>query len=266
MVVRIVDLVPGARSALDMRRADDFQETEFWSEFVCKQKPVIVRGAVKSWPAIEKWKIVGYLESISLELPIRFSRTYNCLPVGPFLRNALQEGKLESFIKEIRESSDDSTFSIPGLPVPESWDFDLGVFELLSTVGALQPRVYPSRRLFIYKNASTEWHYHPDDETLTTQLLGRKRISLFKLDTECWAQYADVIEANLHHVESSSHFFPAGNQLEKFEAEMGPGDVVYIPPLWWHAVDPMDSLLGVTLAHCFSKPEETCRAEVEAKS
>jgi hypothetical protein len=265
MVVRVVDLVPGARSALDMRRADELDAAEFWSEFVCKQKPIIVRGAVENWPAIQKWGTAGYLESISLNLPIRFARTYNPIPVDPFLKYALEEGTLDDFIKETRESSADSTFSIPGAPVPDKWGLDLGDYGILSETGALDSQVYPSRRLFIYKNASTEWHYHVADETLTTQLLGKKRISIFKPDAESWAQYADVIEANFHHLESSSCFFPAGKQVEIFEAEMGPGDVVYVPPFWWHGVDTLDSSLGVTLAHCFGTPVDACRSEVEAK-
>lgn len=261
MVMRIVDLIPGVRHTLDARRADELKTGEFWSEFVCKQKPVVVRAAVKDWPAVEKWKGAGYLEAVSPNSPVRFARTYNPVPLGPFFRYAMEDGNLDECIKEMRESSVDSTLSIPGVPVPQGWEDDLGPYGFLPEVGALPPRVYPPRRIFIYKNASTEWHYHSADETLTTQLLGRKRISLFKPDLEYWWQYAEIIEANFHHLESASCYFPNEKEAEKFEAEMEPGDVVYIPPMWWHGIDPLDSDLGVTLAQCFRTPLEACWTE-----
>lgn len=35
---------------------------------------------------------------------------------------------------------------------------------------------------------------------------------------------------------------------------MEAGDVLYIPPHWYHGIDPVGAEVGCTLAHCFRSP------------
>jgi hypothetical protein len=92
------------------------------------------------------------------------------------------------------------------------------------------------------------------DETITTQFLGSKRISLFRLTAENWRDFAPVILGNWHHLSHAGHFFPKEATLSKYEGVLEAGDAVYLPPFWWHGIDPADTGLGVTLAHCFRSP------------
>ena len=108
--------------------------------------------------------------------------------------------------------------------------------------------------MFTYKNASTEWHYHPTDETLTTQLVGAKRASIFRLTAENWESYAQPLEYNFHHMSGGKSFFPPEKPVTKYEIILEAGDAVYLPPFWWHGVDTADSRFGITLAHCFRTP------------
>jgi hypothetical protein len=250
-IIKVIDLVPGNRLPLTTVQARSLSEETFWTEFVCKHIPVIVKGAAMDWPALERWNRSGYLEGLCGDEIVDMWSTFNPAPV---LDNATARfQKLVDGIEAMRKAPDDATYSIPAMPVPERWKPDLGRHSFLGKAHERAPLWYPGRRLFVYRNASTEWHYHPLDETITTQLLGSKRISLFRLTAENWQAFVPLIEANWHHLSCRAHFFPP-QAIAKYEGVLEAGDAVYIPPFWWHGIDPADTGLGATLAHCFRSP------------
>lgn len=254
-VVRVVDLVPGSVCDLPYMEASKLTPDVFWNEYVCKHRPLIIKGGVSHWPAATRWSEPGYLESIPSSARTPFSRTFNPMPYA-VLRHALHDIGVPEGLKEMRNGPDNATYSMPSIPIPEEWRKDLGDYPFLASNRDKLPRNYPRQRLFIYRNASTEWHYHTMDETLTTQLSGAKRISLIRLDSSNWSSYRTVIESNLHHLSCGDRFFPKDVQPKKYEGVIEQGDVAYIPPFWWHGIDPSDCTLGVTLAFCFRSPIE----------
>jgi hypothetical protein len=251
-IVKVIDLVPGQAVQLPSVDNETLGHDQFWSGFVCPQQPIVVKNAVANWPALRKWGTHGYLEALT-NRQVSVSDTFNASPAGLWHQN-LPKYRLDEAISCLRNAGPDDTFAIRALPIPQEWKADLGSYDFLDAKRDLPPRAYARDRLFIYRNASTEWHYHTTDETLTTQILGSKRISMFKLSKADWHAYAGPIRSNLHHMDDRARFFPSDGSLTKFEATLEPGDVLYIPPFWWHGVDPADSDFGITLAHCFRTP------------
>ena len=251
-IVKVIDLVPGRSVQLPSIENETLRNGQFWSDNVCAQEPIVIRHAVRDWPALRKWGTPGYLEALT-DREVGVSDAFNASPTGLWYQN-LPKLNLDQAISRLRNAGPDETHAIRSLPIPPEWKPDLGHYDFLDAKRDQPPRVYAQDRLFIYRNASTEWHYHTTDETLTTQLLGTKRISMFKLSSEDWQAYAVPIKSNLHHMDDGARFFPADRALTKFEATLEPGDVLYIPPFWWHGVDPADTDFGITLAHCFRTP------------
>jgi tRNA wybutosine-synthesizing protein 5 len=161
---------------------------------------------------------------------------------------------LEAFLRAARGAQPGEVWSAPHFRVPAQWNEDLGPNACLDPRHDLPPRIYARQRIFVYRNAGSEWHPHLTDETLTAQLLGRKAVSLFRLGRHNWDDYAKPIEANLHHTKNGYAFFPATPSITKLEGVLEAGDVVYIPPFWFHGIDPADDDLGITLARCFRTP------------
>jgi hypothetical protein len=254
-IVKVIDLVPGTVRALKEVPSASLDEKTFWNEYVCRHEPVVIKAAAKGWPALDKWQQTGYLESRCGEGRAGMSRTFNPLPSTPYFQNAVKFEKLSDCIAEMRAASEEATYSIPAMSLPQEWVDDLGKFSFFEERSDLAPRFYPYKRFFVYRNASTEWHYHPIDESLTTQLIGSKKFSMFRLNAADWARYVPPIEANFHHMDCGQQFFPRDSaNLVKYETVLEPGDTIYIPPFWWHGVDPEDTGFGVTLAHCFKTP------------
>ncbi len=254
-IVKVIDLVPGTPQALNAIPAASLDKKTFWEEYVRKHLPVVIKGAAQGWPALEKWTQPGYLESRCGGQGAGMSRTFNPLPATPYFQNAVSRGKLAEYIAEMRNAAENETYSIPTIGLPQQWAEDLGKFSFFDERSDLKPRFYPGKRVFVYRNASTEWHHHPIDESLTTQLVGTKRFSMFRLNASDWKRYVPQIEANLHHMDCGKQFFPRDSvSLVKYDVVLEPGDTIYIPPFWWHGVDPADSGFGVTLAQCFKTP------------
>lgn len=252
-IVRVIDLVPGAVKALPSVAAESLSKEQFWSDHVSKHQPLLIKGAAKAWPAIESWPKPGYLEPYG-DAEVGMSNTFNPLPPEFYFRRVVKRQKLAECLSEMHAADDRQTLSVPSVPVPAGAAGDLGEFAFLDPKRDVRPLLYPRRRLFIYKNASTEWHYHPTDETLTTQIVGAKRVSLFKLDADNWERYCSPIEHNFHHMACRASFFPQERPVVKYEGILEAGDAMYLPPFWWHGIDPVDARFGITLAHCFRTP------------
>jgi hypothetical protein len=249
-IVKVIDLVPGKVAPLTTVDASVLTQEMFQRQFLNKHLPVLIKGAARHWRAMERWDEPGYLESRCADVEVKMARRFNAATAEHYI---LDKMKLRDCFAQLRASPDDTTYSIPATAVPEQWMQDLGDYSFLGTLDRM-PRTYPRDRIFIYKNASTEWHYHPFDETITTQLGGSKRFSLFRLTADNWLPNSELIESSAHHRPDGAHAFPADRPLTKYEGVLEAGDSVYIPPFWWHGVDTADTRIGYTLAHCFRTP------------
>ncbi|MDN2715184.1 MULTISPECIES: cupin-like domain-containing protein [unclassified Janthinobacterium] len=250
-VTKVIDLVPGDVHPLATVEAASLTEQAFWEQYVGQHVPVLIKGAAAAWPALQHWHRPGYLESRCGDAEVFVARTFN---PNPSLEHAAERRQsLAECIADMRGAADHETFSIPAMDVPQQWMDDIGDYHFLQQ-HERKPLGYPGKRIFFYKNASTEWHYHQLDETLTCQLAGTKRISLFRLTPANWWSFAPLIKANYHHMSCADRFFPTDSGLTKYEGVLEAGDAVYIPPFWWHGIDAATSEPGITLAQCFRSP------------
>jgi len=252
MIKKVIDLVPGEIRPLEVIDVEKLSEDEFWSDFVCKHRPLIIKRGIEHWPASQKWSKQGYLESItnSSNKEIEFRRAFNSNPTPPYRTKM----GLNDAIKEIQTLPDDETFGIPAMEMPLKWRDDIGDYPFFKSRENRKCLFYQLNRLFLFKNTSTDWHTHPADETITSQILGSKRVSMFRCTEKDYHLYAPYIEANIHHMSLDEEYFPEKSNLIKFEGVLKQGDSLYIPPFWWHALDSNSADFGITLARCFRSP------------
>ncbi|GLS26643.1 cupin-like domain-containing protein [Marinibactrum halimedae] len=252
MIVKVNDLVPGETRPLDEIDVTNLSEEEFWSTYVCKHRPLVIRGGIKHWAACEKWQEPQYLQSISNSVngSVRYRRAFNSNPVPPIT----QKMELREALNALIETPHDKTFAIPGMNLPKRWKEDIGNYPFLQSRIKRKPIFYQLNRLFLFRNASTDWHTHPADETICSQIVGSKKVSMFRCTDKNWDKYAPYIEKNIHHMSLDESYFPDKSDLIKFEGVLQEGDSLYIPPFWWHALDSNDTEFGINLARCFRSP------------
>jgi hypothetical protein len=221
---------------------------EFAERYVRRERPVIVRGAVKEWPPSYKWT-PEYLKAMYGTRGIKTGVSAN----GDYVDYAERlkigvEPEIE-FAKAV-----DTIFA------PANADEKRRVHQQpLSTWGVLDeespPIPYVLRKV-VAKNIwmgstgnVTKTHYDMEDN-INVQLLGRKEIILFpstQLD-ELYPRSAWDYMSNFSRVEIEKpdlSRYPLFGRATPFRAILEPGDFIYIPIYWWHQFRTLEASLNV---------------------
>nr|BFF38252.1 hypothetical protein BACY1_00570 [Tenacibaculum mesophilum] len=249
----LFSFIPGIENAegITTVEAETLTEKEFLEKWVSKNEACLIKGAVKKWPASKKWKEKKYWKSFSKDFNIfiNMQRNYND-------RELNNSKKFEtSFHKVIdrffSEEDPNEILSLPAEIIDKRYVFAPLGDEIPGFHFLKNPRKtlgYPPLRFFLYKNASTAWHYHDVDETLMCQVKGDKLVCLLRPDVP----NAKKVTPYLNNEEYISGKNLDGiKDLKPILVEVKDGDALYIPINWFHAVIPTESKVGVTLAYCW---------------
>jgi hypothetical protein len=240
--------VPGMRdaTAVPEYQAGKLTEAVFTGDHVANSRPCVIRGAVKHWAALQKWRDKDYLKSRAGQREVHlFLSEYHLT-----LKRLMHHKRDVLFAEAVDQlHRQENRRAIVATDLVEFMT-DLGGISCLSRA---EPGFwYPPARYFFYRNAGTAWHYHPFDETLTCQIIGAKKIGLVSCDTPF-----NPALRNLFYAEDYYDDPAAFAQLEGptwLSVTLEEGDALYIPPLWWHGVVPQTIVFGATVAATWRSP------------
>ena len=235
--------------SVDVIEADSLTQEIFINDYVRTNTPCLIKNAIKHWPAIEKWKEKQYLVNAAgnYELDVYSIRNY--------LNNKKMKdnGKQLTFSEglELALQEDDTVVSMPANTIDKDGQFS----ELLQDVGGFSflesqpdPYIYDRNRFFAYKSAGTAWHQHPLDESLMCQVVGSKRVALLCSTNADYPLFEKAFRVD-DHGKYSALLEKNAQYLSLVTVEEG--DSLYIPPYWYHGIDPVDEKFGITFAHCW---------------
>src|SRR4051794_36162592 len=113
-ITKVIDLVPAPVVDLETVQASQMSAERFWTDYVSRQRPVLIRNAVTHWPAYERWSASYLIERLDNDLNVKFSRTFNPLVFAPFFKFALKLQGLKQCLNQLIDVAEDDTYSIPG--------------------------------------------------------------------------------------------------------------------------------------------------------
>jgi hypothetical protein len=135
------------------------------------------------------------------------------------------------------------SFKTPGI---EPLINDIGSLSFVDTDVEKKGFLY-DHRLFIYRGGFTDWHFHYADDGVTIQVMGRKEFLLLpnnrKVFEPMWA-----VSRHKGSWEMTDYDLAEIAELRPYKVILEPGDALFIPVFWWHAVEPCDKKIGATLA------------------
>ena len=246
--------------------AHHITEQEFRRRYVNRNRPCLVKNAVSHWPACQRWGDLAYLRGHSTNDSVTM-RTGAVSEVSGWARPEVRKRLMEQAQATYRsmpfhqfldrmESGDstliaDSCRFSEGAPIAQLKD-DVGGVPFLAITP--RSRVYPPHRVFLYRNSYTDWHFHPTDETFMSQVVGAKEVLLLPPDQPTWRALRPLIREHGYLYDIDVHRFPEAGRLQPFRVVVQPGDALYIPVFWWHAVGSLEKAFGVTVAATFPTP------------
>ncbi|XP_062192150.1 lysine-specific demethylase JMJ30-like isoform X5 [Phragmites australis] len=205
----------------------------FIRDYFLYESPVILSGCIDHWPARTKWKDIKYLESIAGDrtVPVEVGKHYVCtewkqefITFSQFLERMwsndsanltyLAQHPLFDQIKELRED----------ITVPEYCYAGGGELQSLNAWFGPHGTVTPL--------------HHDTHHNLFAQVLGRKYFRLYPasvsgdLYPHTETMISNTSQVDLDNIDEKE--FPRAGDLEFMDGILEEGDLLYIPPKWWH--------------------------------
>ncbi len=241
----ILENVPGMATAMPVHSVDArmLSEHVFRNEYVAHGRPCLIKGAVRHWPAGRKWRDRDYLKRICGRYEVDFWPHENHVTTKRVLPGKVGM-PFDAAVERLFSTASHEVAAIGCNPGTMMMGPDLGSFSFFT--GGEAGFLYPSFRLFLFRNAGSAWHYHPFDETLMCQLVCTKRVGLLKVDNPHHRQLCDIFYREDYYDDPSVFDALKGAPLQWFSADLDEGDALYIPPLWWHGVIATSDGVGVT--------------------
>ncbi|XP_066330937.1 lysine-specific demethylase JMJ30-like [Miscanthus floridulus] len=202
--------------------------------FLC-ESPVILSGCIEHWPARTKWKDIKYLQSIAGDrtIPVQVGKNYACtelkqelITFSQFLERmwssdsanlaCVAQHQLFDQIKELHKD----------ITVPEY---------CLACGGKLQ-----SLNAWFGPHGTITPLHHDPHHNLFAQVLGRKYVRLYPASVSVGlypnteSMLSNTSQVDLDNIDEKEH--PKTAALEFMDCILEEGDLLYIPPKWWHYV------------------------------
>ena len=215
-------------------QVESLTKEAFLRDYKKPEKPVVIKGLTKGWPAREKWT-VDYLKSVGgdIEVPL-----YDSQPSrdhkhqhAPAARMPLRDyfELLERGENDLRLFFFNLLFEVPELTRDFEYpDIGLKFFKKLPVLFAGG------------KGAKVQMHFDIDlADIILCHFGGHKRIRLFspaqtKLIYRVPFSFSSLFDVKFD--EPDFEKYPALRHLQGEVAELDHGDVLYIPPGYWHYV------------------------------
>jgi len=243
-------------------------QRDFMEQHVHRNRACLVKHAVRHWPAYQQWRDLGYLRAHSLNRPVTIREQVISETIGwsgPDIREQLRQlaasvakqVNFHDFLTRLERANEplplvaDSCRLSAGSPL-ERLRGDVSGLPFMPTLK--KSRLYPPYRVFLYSNSYTDWHFHPTDETFMTQIVGSKEVLLLPPDDESWEQLYPIIRKTGRLYDIDTDHFPGLRTLRPYRLTVEPGDAVFIPVFWWHAVESVNDAFGATIAATFPTP------------
>ncbi|KAL5005656.1 hypothetical protein ScPMuIL_016814 [Solemya velum] len=231
----------------DLLVVEDVDGDKFQSSFYQKREPVILRG-LDIGQCSTKWTVdylteAGGDNSVKIhvaETPqmdfLHKNFIYRTLPFSDFVRRAAEEKHNDFFISEtesyyLRALGDD--------PRKDIADIEHQFPKLAEDVTL--PDFFPREKFFssVFRIASKRtqlWTHYDVMDNFLIQVIGRKRVVLFS-PSEADKLYLNGDKSEVLDIDDPDlEKYPLFGHCERYEGTLEPGDVLFIPALWFHNV------------------------------
>ena len=246
---------PNEQPPVALPAVPDMSPEEFQSEYARPGRPVVIPGFANDVPALKKWSPEFFADRYGhLEVQSVDGRNRSLANIDDGTANFQTERvQWSEQIRRMKEGGSDY-LAFYG----EVFQSDPGL------VDDLEPdriRPYLGRRLWnepipkLFLGAagtSTQWHC-AELQNLFVEVSGKKRWLMAApsytpcLDPRILTTSQQYCHSMIDFREPDIELFPLYQHLQLWEVILEPGDLLYVPPFWWHCVENLTDTTGVAL-------------------
>jgi len=226
-----------------IERCNELTRDEFTRRYLQPGRPVILTSVAHDWPATRKWTF-DYLRDRhgDLQVPIvdpdyhkagrHYMRSRFTMRFGDYL-NMVQHAPTDRriFLWNIFEHARELVDDVRNPTLCDGW-IDNFPFMFFGGAGAITALHYDIDRSHVFHT-----HFH-----------GRKRVMLFdQMQSALLYQHPFTVHSHVNPLQPDFARFPALRHARGYEATLQHGETLFIPSLYWHAIQYLDGGFAISL-------------------
>ncbi len=243
-----VKLMRGLRTPdATLPEQDRLDPERFWEAHWEANRPLLVRGLTRDWPAATRWSFEAWRSELAeLPLEVEVERDPKNHSLGRFVQTTLG-----AFLAGMR-TDDDAPDDDSQYAVARNFNARHPAWQRLLADLAPDPALFDPARavggtsLWIGPRGTQTPLHHDSTNILFCQFVGRKRFHLVApYVTELWSHLDSF------YVVGDLATVPDGTPI--FDVTLGPGDALFIPAGWFHRVQALDASISYSFMN-FRRP------------
>jgi hypothetical protein len=222
-------------------RRTGLSREQFKKEYHDLQKPVVLTDLAKDWPALHKWTWEFFKEKYGdLKVPM-VDKNFHKPGPGYMQKHIIS---FREYIESIEKGpSDMRLFLFNIFQAAPELKHDFTFPTIMDGFITSLPFMF-----FGGETSITPLHYDIDcPSNFLTHFLTRKRIIMFDRSQSVYLYHQPfTVQSHMNINNPDYENYPALRHAQGYEAIIGHGETIYIPPHWWHYIEYVDS--GFSLA------------------
>jgi [protein]-arginine 3-hydroxylase / protease len=219
---------------------------EFEERYVRCSRPVILRDAIGDWPAISRWSGEYFRRRFGdREVPV--VRVKNGALYDPRTGVNYEKMRVSAYVDRLEQGQGSDLYMVFRVHdvMPE-------LFEDVVRPEYCRDASWSRSRLW-FASPDTKGALHRDlPENLYAQITGRKKFLLLnrRMTRLVYRYPLHSGVPNYSPVDAEApdlHRYPRFADADLISAEVEPGDLLYIPSMWWHQARSLDVSLSINL-------------------
>lgn len=232
-------------------RRERLSRDEFFEEYYFQNRPVIITGMLKSWPALTKWDFEYLRETCGgNEVEVQFGRESDenyeingpkhkrLMPFREYVDMVEAAGTTNDFYMTANNASRNQQ------ALGVLWDDIDPISEYLDGDEAR------GRSFFWLGPPGTKTPYHHDlTNNFMAQVMGRKKVRMVPMHDTAHVYNTLHCYSEVDGSDVDYDRFPAMRKAQVLECTLAPGELLFIPIGWWHYVEGLDATITMSFTN-----------------
>lgn len=241
----------GYDEARTIERISPPDEETFRVRYFDAREPVVIAGAARDWPAMSAWSKARFSSLVEQKpIPVDVYEDGDFFAIGGAIGHRKRAQMPFRKYLEAIAAPGRARYYAPDLSLRRYFpDLERDVRVPSFLPGEARPRLF----LFAGESAVTAGHFHPFTHALTCQVVGRKRIVVYRPeDTEGLYPFPWFSPAfhwsRVNFLEPNFAKFPKLKSTRPLVADLEPSDALFIPAHFWHWTQGFDFSVSVLVS------------------